>query len=48
VAWSRHTRGRFRFRVFPGDHFFLTGARAALLGAIREDLGIPAQRATSA
>jgi medium-chain acyl-[acyl-carrier-protein] hydrolase len=45
VAWSCHTRGRFRFRVFPGDHFFLAGARAALLDAIREDLGVATQKA---
>ena len=27
AAWQEHTRGRFRLRMLPGDHFFLHGAR---------------------
>ena len=37
-AWAEQTRGPFRVRQFPGDHFFLKDARAALLQAIGQDL----------
>ena len=30
-GWRGETRGPFRVRVFPGDHFYLTGRRDALL-----------------
>ncbi|MBN2001931.1 MAG: thioesterase [Anaerolineae bacterium] len=33
-AWRVHTRGAFTLRMFPGDHFFLRGARMPLLRAI--------------
>ena len=38
-AWRRATTGRFRLRVFPGDHFYLRAAPRQLVAAIREDLG---------
>lgn len=38
VAWREHTLGTFEVRMFPGDHFFLHGARRPLLEAIAEDL----------
>jgi medium-chain acyl-[acyl-carrier-protein] hydrolase len=37
-AWRRHTTGAFDVRIFPGDHFFLHSARAAVLRAIRARL----------
>lgn len=37
-AWSTQTTGVFRLRMFPGDHFYLEQQRAALLGAVSEDL----------
>jgi medium-chain acyl-[acyl-carrier-protein] hydrolase len=30
-GWRGETRGPFRVRVFPGDHFYLSGRRDALL-----------------
>jgi len=41
-AWSEQTRGSFRLRVLPGDHFFVDTARPMLLAAIAEDLAGPA------
>jgi medium-chain acyl-[acyl-carrier-protein] hydrolase len=38
LAWREHTQGRFRARLFPGDHFFLHTARAPLLAAIADEL----------
>jgi medium-chain acyl-[acyl-carrier-protein] hydrolase len=38
-AWHSHTRGPFRARMFPGNHFFLNGeAREPLVRAVGEDL----------
>lgn len=34
AGWRRRTADRFEFRVFPGDHFFVHGARSALLTAL--------------
>ena len=34
AAWSKHTSNDFRLHMLAGDHFFLKGARAALLEAI--------------
>ncbi len=34
LAWRSATTGPFALRVFPGDHFYLTSAPAALLAAI--------------
>lgn len=45
VAWSCHTRGRFSFRIFPGDHFFLESARTGVLQAVVGDLAETAQQA---
>lgn len=37
-AWKNHTRGAFRVRMFPGDHFFLQSNKDLLLEAISRDL----------
>jgi medium-chain acyl-[acyl-carrier-protein] hydrolase len=38
-GWREHTRGPFRVRVFPGEHFFIDQSRPAVLASILEDLG---------
>ncbi|WP_437650986.1 thioesterase II family protein [Sorangium sp. So ce362] len=38
AAWCRQTRGDFSLRMFPGDHFFLHGARTELLDEVTEQL----------
>lgn len=38
AAWQAHTRGRFRLRMLPGDHFFLHSARDLILEAAARDL----------
>lgn len=38
LGWRDVTKGGFSVRVFRGDHFYLRGARADVLSAIREDL----------
>ncbi|GAA2585645.1 alpha/beta fold hydrolase [Actinomadura fulvescens] len=40
ARWRDHTAGRFRFRVFPGDHFYLTPRLADVADAVRAGLGI--------
>lgn len=37
-AWGEQAGGEFRFRMFPGDHFFLHGDRAQVLQALNEEL----------
>jgi len=37
-AWSRHTRGPFVARLFPGGHFFLQEVRADFLRTLSADL----------
>lgn len=37
-AWHQQTRGRFRLRMLPGDHFFLHGARDVIAEAVARDL----------
>jgi medium-chain acyl-[acyl-carrier-protein] hydrolase len=37
-AWCKHTTATFKVRMFPGDHFFINSARAALLPALARDL----------
>ena len=36
--WRVHTRGRFRMRMLPGDHFFLHSAKDLITEAIARDL----------
>jgi medium-chain acyl-[acyl-carrier-protein] hydrolase len=36
--WRVHTRGRFRIRMLPGDHFFLHSAKDLITEAIARDL----------
>jgi surfactin synthase thioesterase subunit len=38
ASWGDLSSGRFILRMIQGEHFFLTSARAEVLGAIREDL----------
>jgi medium-chain acyl-[acyl-carrier-protein] hydrolase len=38
LGWQRHTAGKFRLRMFPGGHFFITGARTAVLQSILADI----------
>ncbi len=38
AAWREHTRGRFRLRMLPGDHFFIHGNRDMVLEALARDL----------
>ena len=37
-AWSVHTRGRFRMRMMPGDHFFLHTQKDIILESVARDL----------
>lgn len=37
-AWRRHTRGRFKVRMLPGDHFLLGCRGEAVLEAVTRDL----------
>lgn len=37
-AWQVHTRGRFRMRMLPGDHFFIHGSKDLVLEAVSRDL----------
>ena len=39
-AWSSHTTGQFQVHVLPGNHFFLSSSRTALLRLIRLGLKI--------
>jgi medium-chain acyl-[acyl-carrier-protein] hydrolase len=38
-AWKQHTRGRFRMRMLPGDHFFIHSAKDLILESLARDLG---------
>lgn len=40
AQWEQHTTGAFRLRMLPGDHFFLHAARAGMLEAIANDVGL--------
>jgi surfactin synthase thioesterase subunit len=40
AGWGELTTGPFRVRLFDGDHFYLTAARAAVLGCVCGDLGL--------
>ncbi len=44
-AWREQTNGPFRLRMFPGDHFYIHTARAALLAALNQELELLARRA---
>jgi medium-chain acyl-[acyl-carrier-protein] hydrolase len=37
-AWRPETRGAFRLRMLPGDHFFLLSARRLVTEAVARDL----------
>lgn len=39
-AWSRHTEGAFRIKVFPGGHFYLTRQQEAVNREIALELGL--------
>lgn len=36
--WKTHTRGRFRIRMLPGDHFFVHSGRDLITEALSRDL----------
>jgi len=38
LGWRDHTRGAFRLQLFPGGHFFLHEAEAAVVRAVITDL----------
>lgn len=38
AGWKEHTRGRFRLRMLPGDHFFIHGSKDMVLEAAARDL----------
>ena len=38
LAWREQTRGAFRIRLLPGDHFFLRSHQNLLLQAISQDI----------
>ena len=48
-AWKGHTRGRFRLRMLPGDHFFVNSGKDLVLESVTRDLAevfaVPAPRA---
>jgi medium-chain acyl-[acyl-carrier-protein] hydrolase len=37
-AWNAMTRGRFRMRMMPGDHFFLHPQKDLILESVARDL----------
>ena len=37
-AWKQHTRGRFRMRMLPGDHFFINSGKDLILESLARDL----------
>jgi len=37
-GWKKQTRGRFRLRMLPGDHFFINGSRDLVLESVARDL----------
>lgn len=37
-AWREHTRGEFKVRMLPGDHFFLHSSQAGFFHALTNDL----------
>jgi surfactin synthase thioesterase subunit len=37
-AWCLHTASSFKSQYFPGDHFFINTARAAVLASIATGL----------
>jgi medium-chain acyl-[acyl-carrier-protein] hydrolase len=38
ALWKEQTRGRFRLRMLPGDHFFVHGAKDMILESVARDL----------
>jgi len=38
AAWGKHTTGRFRMRMLPGDHFFLHSAKDLVTESMARDL----------
>lgn len=37
-AWQQHSQGKFNFRMFPGDHFFLQQEEQMLLSLVASEL----------
>lgn len=38
LPWQMQTNGRFNFKLFPGDHFYLNSDPKALLQTIEQEL----------
>jgi len=38
AAWKDQTRGRFRLRILPGDHFFVHGSKDLITESMSRDL----------
>lgn len=38
AAWRDQTRGNFKLRMFPGDHFFVQSERVSVLQVLSEEL----------
>ena len=38
AVWKEQTRGRFRLRMLPGDHFFVHSAKDMILESVARDL----------
>ena len=36
--WEKQTRGRFRLRMLPGDHFFIHSGKDLVTEALARDL----------
>lgn len=45
VGWSDHTRGTFRMRMLPGDHFFIHSGRGLLIWSLLQELLEPLRAA---
>jgi len=37
-GWREHTKGAYKLRIFPGDHFFLSTSETMLLRVLAQDL----------
>jgi len=46
-AWRRYTAGAFSMETFPGGHFFVETARAALLRSVERQLSAAPTRSRS-
>lgn len=40
LAWQKHTRADFRFRLFEGGHFFVEASNESFVTALRQDVSV--------